>query len=298
VCPYRAVDPHLLADVVECLFGAESEAGRIIVPAPTLLHDEVRSRILDVTSAGGTAVIFLQDKLGGEISVPKTGRSPELAFDITLVELRRLDVEGLDISSYGILEVQTMDFHGSYRYAVQNLRDALRLHRDRFPEALEENQRWLGERVEGPNIANVFKRTFYQVMLKFQIGAQGSCAGCVLALPESVWESWQRHLGGPELTPRPDGDYEMKRPGTESGVHPPAWIYVFDIDPNAATSPNPLVIRKRIATDADSVAYFALKVAPAAAIGQGGSVDLVPDSIKRRLARWWPQLWQLTASEE
>ena len=54
-----------------------------------------------------------------------------------------------------------------------------------FHEALKANQGWLSEKVEGPNIANVFKRTFYQMMLKFQIGTQARCAGCALALPES-----------------------------------------------------------------------------------------------------------------
>jgi hypothetical protein len=248
-----------------------------------LAREEVRLRILETTAAGEGVVVFLQDKLGGEISIPKTARSPELAFDITLVEIRRNRSGSLDISRYGILEVQTMDFHGSYRYAVKNLEDALRLHGAEFPHAVEENPRWLGEKVEGPNIANVFKRTSYQIMLKFQIGGQGNCAGCVLALPESVWESWQRHLGSPQLTRRPGGDYELKRPDSEGDLNSPAWIYVFDIDSRPEPTPSPIVIRKRIATDADSVAFYALKVAPAAAIAQGGSVDSIQGSLRRRL---------------
>jgi hypothetical protein len=279
-------------DVVEHLFGVGETGLRIVVPAPTLLEEDVRSSVLAVTAAGGSAIVFLQDKLGGEISLSKTDRSPEFSFDITFVELRRGPTGAVNIDRYGILEVQTMDFHGSYRHAVQNLQDALRLHQDGFAEALEKNQRWLADRIEGPNIANVFKRTFYQIMLKFQIGSQPACTGCVLALPQAVWDSWQRHLGAPELSLRPDGDFELKRPGTESGSHPPAWIYVFDLDEQSSTSPNPIVIRRRIATDADSVAYFALKVAPEAAVGQGSAADLVPEKIKSRLSRWWPQLWE------
>jgi len=294
VCPYRAVDPLLILDVVDRLFGVEPAPGRVVAPGPTLSQEDVRSEILARTAAGGSAVIFLQDKLGGEISLPRTPQSPELSFDITLVEVRRAESK-LDISQYGILEVQTMDFHGSYRSAVQNLQDALRLHGEGFPDALAANSRWLRENVEGPNIANVFKRTFYQMMLKFQIGSLESCAGCVLALPQSVWDSWQRHLGAPELLQRPDGDFALKRPGTESGEHPPAWIYIFDIDTETEASPSPIVIRKRIATDADSVGYFALKVAPAAAVGQSGSSGLVTDRIKLRLSRWWPQLWRALA---
>lgn len=186
-----------------------------------------------------------------------------------------------------------MDFHGSYRYAVQNHRDALRLHASEFPQTLRSNPHWLSKRIEGPNIANVFKRTFYQMMVKFQIGDQKSCAGCVLALPTSVWDSWQRHLGAPDLEPRPDGTFELREPNKTSGSRSPAWIFVFDVEPRAGVTPDPIVIRKRIATDADSVAYFALKVAPEAAIGQGGSADLLPTRIKQRLAQWWPELWSM-----
>jgi Restriction endonuclease NotI len=289
VCPYRAVEPSLLSDAVERLFGPGPSSPRLIVPAPALLHEDVRATILAATARGESAIVFFQDKLGGEISLARTQRSPELSFDITLVEIRNFGGDLPDVGRYGILEVQTMDFHGSYRSAVQNLQDALRLHADGFPEALEKNSQWLGERIEGPNVANVFKRTFYQIMLKFQIGSQESCTGCILALPQAVWDSWQRHLGGPEVTRRPDGDFELKRPGTESGAHPPAWIYVFDIEAESPVTPNPIVIRQRIATDTDSIAYFALKVAPEAAIGQGGSADLVPAQIKRRLSIWWPQ---------
>ncbi len=61
-----------------------------------------------------------------------------------------------------------MDFHGSYKKAVTNLRDALRLHKKGFADALRKDQAWAAEDIEGPNIANVFKRTFYQMMLKFE----------------------------------------------------------------------------------------------------------------------------------
>lgn len=50
---------------------------------------------------------------------------------------------------------------------------------------LQNHHWWLSERVEGPNITNVFKRTFYQMMFKFQLGHHEQCAGCVLAVPQS-----------------------------------------------------------------------------------------------------------------
>jgi hypothetical protein len=97
--------------------------------------------------------VYLQNKLGGEISLSRTERSPELSFDVTMVDLILRD--GLPtIKRFGILEIQTMDFHGSYRAAVKNLEDALRLHGDAFHATLLSNQRWLRDGIEGPNIAN------------------------------------------------------------------------------------------------------------------------------------------------
>ncbi|MGH7798481.1 MAG: hypothetical protein ACREQ2_26755 [Candidatus Binatia bacterium] len=183
-----------------------------------------------------------------------------------------------------------MDYHGSYRAAVNNLSDALRLHGSAFHTELLENPRWLGEKVEGPNIANVFKRTFYQMMLKFQIGADVDCGGCVLALPQSVWDSWQRHLGRPDLRTRDDGTFALVEPGKKLAARVAAWIYVFDIEASTTATPNPIVLRQIIATDADAIAYYALKVAPQAAVAGTGSSDRVLASISRRLITWWPEL--------
>ena len=43
------------------------------------------------------------------------------------------------------------------------------LHRGDFPAILQNNLNWARRGVEGPNIANVFKRTFYQMLIKFQL---------------------------------------------------------------------------------------------------------------------------------
>jgi hypothetical protein len=45
------------------------------------------------------------------------------------------------------------------------------------------NPEWAGRKIEGPNISNAFKRTFYQIVFKFQVTKQGASAGCALALP-------------------------------------------------------------------------------------------------------------------
>lgn len=287
VCPYRALTPVLLHSAVERLFGTSGSDRVLIIPAPTLAREDIRREIRSLVASGGRAFAFFQDKLGGEISVPPTDRSPELAFDVTIAELVG-SAGALGIARYGILEVQTMDFHGSYRHAVKNLEDALRLHGDHFHATIRANLTWLSDRIEGPNIANVFKRTFYQMILKFQIGKQGACAGCVLAIPQSVWDSWQRHLGRPELAPNADGTFSLYRANHDpSRPRTAAWIFVFDVDASELVSPNRIVLKTMISTDAGSVSHFALEVAPENALGPGGSADRVLETVKRRLADWW-----------
>lgn len=290
VCPYRALDFNLFENAARRLFAPTPDAPLSIHPGPTLESEDVRSEITSTIRSRGTVVAFLQGKLGGEISLAPTERSPEVAFDTTLVEIVEQDGV-LGIGRYGILELQTMDFHGTYRHAVKNLTDALRLHGEQFHQALEQNAgRWISEEIEGPNIANVFKRTFYQMMLKFQIGAHESSAGCILALPAAVWDSWQRHLGRPDLDAGPGNTLVLRRPGQPPPQRVPAWIYVFDIDASSNNSPNSLVVTAVIATDADSVAHYAVKVAPEVALSEGGSAAMLAATIRRRLTTWWPAL--------
>ena len=163
-----------------------------------------REKFEAAVKESGSGYLFFQDKLGGEISVIATDRSPEMAFDVTLVEIV-YESGHFKVSRYGILEIQTMDFHGSYKHAVTNLRDGARLHEKEFPKALSARPDWAGKGVEGPNIANVFKRTFYQMMLKFELAGRGAAAGTVLALPKSVWDSWQPFLGAPQLEDESNG---------------------------------------------------------------------------------------------
>ncbi len=293
VCPYRALDPGLLDDAARRLFSVGTSARVQVIPAPMLSKEPVRRRILETVRLGGTGVAYFQDKLGGEISLSATARSPEFSFDSTLVEIRQTDGR-LSIGRYGILEVQTMDFHGSYRHVVKNLEDALRLHKEGFAKVLRENPGWLSERIEGPNISNVFKRTFYQMAMKFQVGAHAHCAGCVVAIPASVWDSWQRHLGGPALTLEPDGTFTLEKPGTTiRDRRVTGWIYVFDVQPAGRSTPDSISILKVIATNAEAIAYYALKVAPEAALEEGGSADRLLSTIRSRLAKLWPELIQM-----
>lgn len=287
VCPYRAMDPKLIDDATRRIFRIESGRAVIVHAATTLTSPQVRAEIQTALSKGGAAFVFMQDKFGGEVSLSATERSPELSFDVTLVELLSGDASPV-VGRYGILEVQTMDFHGSYRHVVDNLNDALRLHARDFHEQVKINVGWLSKKIEGPNIANVFKRTLYQMLLKFRLAGQGACAGAALAIPAAVWDSWQRHLAAPEVLPASDGTHRLAIDPNVQDKN--AWIYVFDIDNKSKATPNPLVISKIISTDADSIAHYAFKAAPDAVLAEGGSGSLVLDVIRSRLAAWWPEL--------
>lgn len=299
VCPLRALGSSIVEDATRRLFRITSADPVAIVAAPALDESSRRTDLLARLDAGERVLVQLHSKLGGEVSIPATDRSPELSFDVTVVEIVRSASGAACLDRYGIVEIQTMDFHGSYRYAVKNLTDALRLHDADFPAALQSNPKWMSERVEGPNLANVFKRTFYQMMLKFHIGAHPPCTGCVLAVPIAVWDSWQRHLGRPTLVPRSDGTFALRIDPAASldGWTPTAWIYAFEVDAASPISPNPIRIQKVIATDSEALAHYALRVAPDAIVQAGGSVNAVLSRVHERLSVLWPELAPSVASE-
>jgi hypothetical protein len=128
------------------------------------------------------------------------------------------------------------------------------------------------------------------MMFKFLIGAHESSSGCVFAIPKAVWDSWQRHLGAPEFVERGDGTYRLAVSNEVLGVQPAAWIYVFDVDESETTSPNSLNLWRVIATDAEAMSHYALKVAPDAALEEGGAVDRLAATIRGRLAPFLPGL--------
>jgi hypothetical protein len=296
VCPYRALSNELVSRATRQLFAVPADVLPFVTPAVTLRHDDVRGDIAERLEAGQPVFIYFDKKTGGELSIPPTDRSPEFSFDVTILELTR---EGGSprIGRFGILEIQTMDFHGSYRDAVRNLREGLRMHPTRFAPTVQDNQWWLSEGVEGPNIANVFKRTFYQMMFKFQLGQHDRCAGCVLATPQSVWDSWQRHLGAPELIAEPDGTHSLLAPGRPRPDPCPAWIYVFDPDAASPQTPSPIVLRKMIGTDAPSMSYWALEVAPAVALSNIDAEAGMLSVLSRRLKLFWPELAKTVIAE-
>lgn len=294
VCPYRTLDHGLLNEVARRLFDVAVDA--LIVAAVTLDEPATRSRIRGALAIGAPVFVYFRARLGGELSLSRTDRSPEFSFDITMVELLPGSSDP-GIGRYAIVEVQTMEFHGSYGQATTALRNALDLHQSSFAEQVGGNPEWAGRAIQGPSIADTFKRTFYQMIFKFQLGLHASCAGTVLALPRAVWNSWQPHLGGPDLQgdpldpklrslPRPDGVAL-----TEEAT---AWILVFDTDQTAGTSPNPLVIDMVIETDTPALLHYAFDVAPEAALGGGATERLYADICSKMLG-WWPELRRAAA---
>jgi hypothetical protein len=297
VCPYRALNTEIVAGAIRRLFGLPESSDPFVTPAVNLIKPDVRADILARLDRGQTVFTYFDEKTGGELSIPATSRSPEFAFDVTIIELTR-ELSGPHIGRFGILEIQTTDFHGSYQHAVRNLKDVLRLHEGTFASTLQANEgKWLSQGVEGPNIANVFKRTFYQMMFKFQLGQHERCAGCVLAIPKSVWDSWQKHLGGPSVTPEADGTVSLLAPGGARLDPCPAWVFVFDSDAASPETPSPIVVRQVIGTDAASFSYWALDVAPAAALSNIDAEAGFLAGLSRRLKTVWPELARTVIAE-
>lgn len=299
VCPYRSLDDDLLAGMVRRLYGMANGEPLLIRPAKALEDQAIRAETLLATAGSDPRRVFLyfQDKLGGEIGLPRTPASPELSFDVTIIELLETSPDlvlhghphepGVRVGKYGVVEVQTTDTHGTYRHAVTALTNALDLHGDQFPRLLADNPEWAGRGVEGPNISNVFKRTFYQIAFKFQVTRRNTSTGCVLALPQPVWDSWQPFLGAPELRQHEDGTWRLL---DDHEASPADWIYVFDIDdqPDPQGGPAPLNVRLIIGTDAATLSRAAFDIAPARAVEHGAGTDAVVSAIVRRLAAYLP----------
>jgi hypothetical protein len=294
VCPYRALDDSLLAAMTRRLYQLPGDAPVLIRPVVTLTDENLRREITEALRQDDPRRVFVyfQDKLGGEIVLSRTPASPELSFDITVVELLPAEPShepgpALRIGQYGIIELQTTDTHGSYQHAVTALTSALDLHPDQFAEQLAANPEWSGRKIEGPNISNVFKRTFYQINFKFQVTKRDTSAGCILAIPRPVWDSWQPFLGAPELRQQPDGTWRLL---DDHDASPTDWIYVFDIDetPSPGGGPAPIQVRLVIGTDAQTLSKAAFDIAPAKAVEYGGATDAIAAAITRRLRAYIP----------
>ena len=289
VCPYRVIDSDIVRRGCQLIFGSAVPVDPL--PVSILANVGELDAFVGLVNANGAGYLFFQDKLGGEISVLGTSKSPEMSFDVTVIEIRPGDDGGFSVSRYGILEIQTMDYHGTYRHAVNNLRDGLRLHQETFPISLQANlERWAGQGVEGPNIANVFKRTFYQMLLKFRLsGDATAAAGTVLALPRSVWDSWQPFLGAPELEDESPGIKRLRvAPGSAPEPALNAFICVFDLNAASADAVSPVEIQHFIRVSPERMTHHAFTEVPGHMLHSMQSNDSMLSTIKARLGEWWP----------
>lgn len=302
-CPARVFDQGftLIRDAVVHIFQLGDDEPFSVLPLTRFSDPAVRSMAGAEHEAGGSAgriFAFASNPptLGGEIDIPETNRSPGNKVDVSIFEITGIDDGGQpQLGQFAIFEIQTADFHGSPLHAIRELRQLGPPNRpESYHREIAANPLLLGTRLEGPNKANIFKRTIYQMILKIQMAKDPRCKGFCVVLPEPVWQSWARHLGDPELAadPRVAGILRLNAPPAsppagEPVVEPePAWIFVFKIDRASAASPRPLKVVKRIATDSRALIHFAFDVAPEAAIEEG-ALARFESAFAARLAQHW-----------
>lgn len=90
-CPFRALDVGMLEDAARRLFELDGDRRVQLIAAPSLANEAKRQLFRQALLGGEAGVAYFQGKLGGEISVRATERSPELNFDATMVELTLVD---------------------------------------------------------------------------------------------------------------------------------------------------------------------------------------------------------------
>lgn len=293
VCPYRSISSGIFSHTTRRLFSLKNDADAFLLPAPRLENEADRSVVLERLQKGRPVFILFMDKLGGEIDLPGSLGSPKFKLDTTVIELRASKGDKIEFGRYAVIEVQTMDFHGTYRHATRALADALRLHPKDFAQQLAGNPQWASQEIEGPNISNVFKRTIYQILFKLRLGLQADCAGCVLALPHSVWESWQPHLGAPRLKALRDGTWQLGARKVDLAKKQPGWLTVFDINATPADTPNPIVVRQDIRIDSDLLSDLAFDIAPDQAMEHIGGDAGLKALVRRRISSFWPEAFSL-----
>ena len=95
----------------------------LVAPAPALARRATRKDVIRQAGNHELTVVYLQNRLGGEISVSATDRSPELSFDTTFVELATSPDGGVGIDRFG---VPTLDGPISFRATTARMLCATR----------------------------------------------------------------------------------------------------------------------------------------------------------------------------
>lgn len=263
-CPHRLLDREftLFRQAIVLLFNIFEPSLIEIFSVEKLRLAGGGAMVKDALAAGKKCFVFTATKLGGEIDLPETAESPGTKVDVSIIEVTGCAHDGMPTSfgKHVFFEIQTADFHGSPLHAVNGLEELLAstLGRGLFHSNLLEDIEIAGTGVEGPNKSNVFKRTFYQTVLKISVAEAEGCAGFVLAIPSSVWESWRKHLADPKLIEIPHSqdayailasnerlDQQLQRGKS--------WIFVFDIDGSSQASPMPIKVLKKVLISTDAL---------------------------------------------
>jgi Restriction endonuclease NotI len=294
-CPYRTFDQHftLLATAVRAAYGEPDGTSLVLLPL-TVLHREDQRQMLRQGFADGARVfLFSAQKLGGEIDLPETDSSPGAAVDMSVIEVTALDAAGkpVEFGKHLFYEIQTADFHGSPLHAAKHLRESCAAGEPdlNYHATLADNIEIAGTGVEGPNKANIFKRTIYQMIFKIELARHADCAGFAIVLPVPVWDSWLRHLGQPSLVQVGDDPTSVTLPEADpkmASTAAPATIYVFDIDSGSAEVPSPLRIVKRVSCSAAALAHYAFTVAADKAL-KGSVIATFRSALEERVTRGW-----------
>lgn len=294
-CPYRTLDQHftLLSGAIRSLYRLSSDEDMVVLPVTVLSQAEQRARLRAGLDAGCRVFVFSTNKLGGEIDLPETHVSPGASVDMSVIEVTSADETGrpTEYGNHVFYEIQTADFHGSPLHAASHLRELCPAGEPvlDFHARLVGQERVCGDRVEGPNKSNIFKRTIYQMLFKIALADHAQSAGFAIVLPVPVWDSWLRHLGRPKLTQVGDDPTHVALLAPEERVQEVASkshavILVFDIDQSSNEMPQPLTVMRHVWCSSAALAYFTFDFAAQQA-KQQNVVDRFRTSMINRVSK-------------
>lgn len=293
-CPNRILDQRftVLEQPIRLLFAIDDAFEILVLPVTALNHERSRLAVAEAIEQHRKRVfLFTGTKFGGEVDIPETVSSPGSKIDISILEvtsLNPLDGKPDGFGKHVLYEIQTADFHGSPAHAVAALAELCPAGgQEPYHKTLASQVEVCGTGVEGPNKANIFKRTIYQMISKMSLVKHPDCAGFVIALPVPVWDSWLKHLGSPKLD---DSEVTALVGPTETlegcTANSLAWIFVFDIEHESAASPQPLRVVKRVAISTESLIHYMFDVAGGQAIELGAIARYRKTLVSRVTSNW------------
>ena len=128
-------------------------------------------------------------------------------------------------------------------------------------------------------------------MLKFKLSGHGAAAGTVLALPRSVWDSWQPFLGAPALDNESTEVLKFDLQEEDKAELPiNSYICVFDLDSKSEDSISPARIQFYIRVSPERLSHYAFTVVPDNIMNKIRDKDSILSRVKERLSEVWPDL--------